>query len=104
MLVMVIERFRHGAAPVYERAAAHGRLLPDGLRYIDSWIEDSTRERCFQLMEADDEALLHEWAARWEDLVDFEFIPVITSADAAATAASWRTDVGGDSDEVADGP
>ena len=90
MLVMVIERFRRGAAPVYERAAARGRMLPDGLRYIDSWIEDSTRDRCFQLMEADNEALLPEWAARWEDLVDFEFIPVITSAAATASRPSAR--------------
>jgi hypothetical protein len=86
MLVMVLERFRHGPAPVYKRAAAHGRMLPHGLRYIDSWIEDRTRNRCFQLIEADDEALLHEWAAKWEDLVDFQFIPVISSAEAAATS------------------
>jgi uncharacterized protein DUF3303 len=79
MLVMVVERFRHGPEPVYERAAAQGRMLPDGLRYVDSWIEESTRDRCFQLMEADDEALLREWAAKWEDLVDFEFVPVLAS-------------------------
>jgi hypothetical protein len=87
MLVMVIERFRYGSTPVYERAAAQGRMLPDGLRYIDSWVEHSTRDRCFQLMETDEEGLLHEWAANWEDLVDFEFIPVITSAEAAAATA-----------------
>ena len=105
MLFMIIERFKgRDPVPIYKRLRESGRSMPDGLRYIDSWIEDSTRERCFQLMEADDEALLHEWAARWEDLVDFEFIRVITSADAAATAASWRTDVAGDSDEVADAP
>jgi Protein of unknown function (DUF3303) len=85
MLVMVVERFRHGPAPVYERAAAHGRMLPEGVRYIDSWIEERTLDRCFQLMDADDEALLHEWAAKWEDLVDFEFIPVVSSAQAAAS-------------------
>jgi hypothetical protein len=85
MLVMVVERFRHGPAPVYERAAAQGRMLPKGVRYIDSWIEERTLDRCFQLMEVDDEALLHEWAANWEDLVDFEFIPVVSSAQAAAS-------------------
>jgi Protein of unknown function (DUF3303) len=80
---MVVERFRRGAAPVYERAAKHGRLLPAGLKYVDSWI-DQRLNRCFQLMETDDSDLLDEWIARWSDLVEFEVVPVITSADATA--------------------
>jgi hypothetical protein len=83
LLYMVVETFRHGATPVYERAAERGRLLPDGLSYVDSWIEDDLG-RCFQLIETDDARLLDEWTARWSDLVEFEVVPVIRSADAAA--------------------
>jgi Domain of unknown function (DUF3303) len=79
---MVVERFTRGAAPVYERAAMHGRLLPAGLVYLDSWI-DQRLDRCFQLMEADDPGLLDEWTARWSDLVEFEVVPVLTSAEAS---------------------
>jgi Protein of unknown function (DUF3303) len=85
MLYMVVERFQYGPAPVYQRAREQGRMLPSGLRYVDSWIDAATRERCFQLMETDDRALLDEWAARWVDLVEFEFIPVISSAAAAGS-------------------
>jgi hypothetical protein len=80
---MVVETFMHGAAPVYERAAECGRLLPDGLRYVDSWVDEDLG-RCFQLMETDDARLLDEWTARWSDIVEFEVVPVIRSADAAA--------------------
>ena len=80
---MVVETFTHGAAPVYERAAERGRLLPDGLRYMDSWVDEDLG-RCFQLMETDDARLLDEWTARWSDIVEFEVVPVIGSADAAA--------------------
>ena len=80
---MVIEGFTRGAPPVYERAAREGRMLPDGLRYLDSWV-DERLERCFQLMETDDAHLFDEWIARWSDLADFEVVPVIGSADAAA--------------------
>ena len=83
MLYMVIERFTRGAPPVYERAAREGRMLPDGLRYLDSWV-DERLERCFQLMETDDVRLFDEWIARWSDLADFEVVPVIGSAEAAA--------------------
>jgi hypothetical protein len=83
VLYIVVERFTRGAAPVYERAAERGRMLPDGARYVDSWVDESL-ERCFQLMEADDRAALDEWTARWSDLVEFEVVPVITSAEAAA--------------------
>jgi Protein of unknown function (DUF3303) len=82
---MVIERFVHGARPIYERAAERGRMLPEGLVYIDSWIDESL-ERCFQLMEADDPALFDEWIANWSDLGEFEVVPVIGSAEASARA------------------
>ena len=84
MLYMIIEHFRDGnARPVYERFAARGRLAPEGLSYVNSWVTDDLR-MCFQVMECDDRALLDEWLANWEDIVDFEVIPVITSAAARA--------------------
>jgi hypothetical protein len=82
---MVIETFVHGAKPVYERAAEKGRMLPDGLAYLDSWI-DVRLDRCFQLMEAEDPALFDEWIANWSDLGEFEVVPVIGSAEAAERA------------------
>jgi Protein of unknown function (DUF3303) len=82
---MVIEQFVHGARPVYERAAEKGRMLPDGLVYVDSWIDESL-ERCFQLMETDDPALFDQWIANWSDIGEFEVVPVIDSATAASRA------------------
>ena len=76
MLFMVIERFRNGdAAAVYERFREHGRMLPDGLKYVDSWTE-ATFDRCFQLMECEDPSLFEQWVSRWQDLVEFEIVPV----------------------------
>jgi hypothetical protein len=87
MLFMLVEHFRNGdAAPVYERFRERGRLAPDGLHYVASWVT-ADLQRCFQVMECDDESLLRAWIARWDDLVDFEVIPVIASADAAARFA-----------------
>ena len=84
MLYMVIEHFRDGdARPVYRRFQAEGRLAPDGLRYVASWVTDDLRH-CYQVMECDDRALLDAWLARWEDLVEFEVLPVVTSAEAFA--------------------
>ena len=72
---MVIERFRDGPDPVYARFAQSGRMLPDGLHYLDSWLSaDGTR--CFQLMETADPALFQPWFAAWEDLVEFELVPL----------------------------
>jgi hypothetical protein len=84
MLFMIIEHFRNGeAAPVYRRFRERGRLAPDGLTYVASWVtQDLTR--CYQVMECADRALLDMWMAGWSDLVDFEVIPVVTSADAAS--------------------
>jgi len=87
MLYMVIEHFRPGrAADVYRRFRERGRMAPDGLRYVSSWV-DFEYERCFQVMETHDEALLSQWTANWADLVDFEIVPVRTSAEAAAAIA-----------------
>jgi Protein of unknown function (DUF3303) len=84
---MVVERYTRGPAPVYERAGASGRMLPPGLEYVDSWV-DERLDRCFQLMETDDPALFDVWIARWSDLVEFEVVPVLSSADAAARATT----------------
>ena len=83
MLYMVLEKFHEGAAPeIYRRARLQGRLLPDGLQYVSSWI-DLEFSRCFQLMETDDESLFELWMRQWNDLAQFEVIPVRTSAEAA---------------------
>jgi hypothetical protein len=76
MLFMVIERFKgRDPAPIYARFHEQGRALPDGLRYVDSWIE-ANFDRCFQLMECDDAVLLQRWVLQWRDLVEFEIVPV----------------------------
>ena len=92
MLYMVIERYVAGPTPVYERAAAHGRMLPEGLRYVDSWIvEDDKLDRCFQLMETDDPALLDSWCARWSDIVEFDVFRVVRSDEAAKrVGVAWK--------------
>jgi len=82
---MVIETFLRGAAPVYQRAAERGRMLPAGLSYVDSWV-DYRLERCFQLMETDEPELFEEWTEAWSDLVGFEIVPLVGSAEAAARA------------------
>jgi hypothetical protein len=82
VLYMVIERFKnHDAKAVYRRFRDRGRMAPDGLAYVESWVETNF-DRCFQLMECDDAQLLDQWAARWRDLVDFEFVPVRRSKEA----------------------
>ena len=86
---MVIETFQGTAPAVYERAAERGRMLPDGLAYVDSWVDESLG-RCFQLMETDDPRLFDTWIGRWSDLGSFEVVPVISSADAAARMAAER--------------
>jgi len=81
-LFMVVEHFRDGgAAPIYRRFRDHGRLMPAGLVYVSSWIDDRM-ERCYQLMETEDRALLDQWMANWNDLIDFEVHPVISSKEA----------------------
>jgi len=85
MLFMVIERFRNrDAKPIYRRLREKGRGMPDGLKYVGSWIE-ANFDRCFQLMECDDARLLQQWVAQWSDLVEFEIVPVVPSAETRET-------------------
>jgi hypothetical protein len=80
VLFMVVERFtREGAKAVYKRVRREGRMLPEGLRYVDSWVQ-ADLGGCFQLMECDEVGPLQEWIARWSDLADFEVFPVAPSA------------------------
>ncbi len=80
---MIVEHFNAGAAPaIYRRARDKGRQLPDGLEYIDSWV-DHDYDRCFQLMRTDDRTLIDRWIENWRDLARFEVIPVRSSAEAA---------------------
>lgn len=84
MHYMIIENFRNGdARPVYERFKARGRMAPEGLSYVDSWVTSDLR-RCYQIMACEDPGLLRQWISAWEDLVEFEVHPVISSSDAAA--------------------
>jgi Protein of unknown function (DUF3303) len=87
MLFMIVERFRNNdAVPVYRRFRERGRLAPEGLRYVSSWV-DVPMERCYQIMETDDRALIDQWIANWSDIVDFEVHPVMTSTEAAERIA-----------------
>jgi len=81
MLFMIVERFKdRDPAPIYQRFRESGRSLPEGLRYIDSWIE-ANFDRCFQLMECDNPNVLMKWILHWRDLVEFEVVPVCPSKD-----------------------
>jgi hypothetical protein len=81
MLFMVVERFpNNDPRPLYEHLRDHGRGLPDGLRYVDSWV-DAGFGRCFQLMECDDPRLLAEWALHWAGKVELEFVPVVHGSE-----------------------
>ncbi len=90
MLYMVIERFKNqDAAPVYNRMRDKGRMMPEGLEYVSSWV-DMKLERCFQIMETSDPTLMVEWIGNWSDITEFEVIPVISSADAARAMQAKR--------------
>jgi hypothetical protein len=83
MLYMVIERFKPGAAPeIYGRARENGRMLPEGLLYVSSWV-DYDFSTCYQLMDTEDASLFDDWIKVWKDLADFEIVPVRTSVEAA---------------------
>ena len=84
MLFMVVETFRDAKA-AYQRFREKGRMLPDGLSFVNSWVQTDV-SRCFQLMECDGSRSLDQWTARWSDIIDFEFVPVVSSADAARLA------------------
>ena len=88
MIYMVIEDFHDGdPVPVYRRFRDSGRQLPNGLKYLGSWItQDLTR--CYQVMESDDPILLDEWMSRWTDVMSFQVIPVVTSPEAVAMVSS----------------
>jgi Protein of unknown function (DUF3303) len=84
MLYLIIEHFRGGdPLPVYRRFRDRGRMAPAGLAYIASWVSEDF-SKCFQVMECESRSLLEEWMANWNDLVDFEVIPVKTSTEAVA--------------------
>lgn len=92
-LYMVIERFKNrDPLPVYQRFRERGRLAPEGLTYISSWVDESLAV-CYQVMETHDRALLDRWIANWSDIVDFEVVPVITSKQATERVGQ-RLDAG----------
>jgi hypothetical protein len=87
MLYMVFERYKTpGAIDIYRRAQEKGRMMPDGLEYVSSWV-DLNFTQCYQLMNTDKEQLFEQWTNQWKDLVAFEIIPVMTSAEAMQVIA-----------------
>lgn len=91
---MIIEHYRNGdPSPVYERFRQRGRLAPDGLRYVNSWVTPDLT-RCYQVMECDDRMLLDHWIAAWQDIVEFEIHSVITSGEAAARVLTGESKAG----------
>jgi hypothetical protein len=96
MRFMLVEHYTSGPQPVYARAAERGRMLPDGLHYVDSWVvADDKLDTCFQLMETDDPALFDVWLDNWRDLGWFELYPVISSVQAAErVAVRWEGGTG----------
>ena len=87
MLFMIVEHFKNAdPLPIYRRFRDRGRMAPEGLQYVASWVDESF-QRCFQVMETTDRKLLDQWIANWSDIVDFEVYPVVTSKDAAARIA-----------------
>ena len=86
-LYMIVEHFRNkDAVAVYRRFRDRGRMAPQGLSYLSSWVDENL-ERCYQLMETDEPHLLERWMANWNDLVEFEVYPIITSREAAKRIA-----------------
>ena len=86
-LYMIVEHFKNAdAVPVYRRFREQGRMAPTGLSYVSSWVTHKL-DRCYQLMQTEDPALLDQWMAHWSDLVDFEVYPVVTSQEAAQKIA-----------------
>lgn len=86
-MYMIVERFRNqDAVPVYRRFRERGRMAPDGLTYVSSWV-DNEFHRCYQLMETRDRRLIDQWMSNWRDLIEFEVYPVMTSKEAAERIA-----------------
>lgn len=89
MTYMIIETFKHGKVKeIYQRLEQKGRMQPKGLMYINSWI-DEKMEKCYQVMETDSISNIQQWISNWDDLMEFEIIPVITSEVAKKKALSW---------------
>jgi hypothetical protein len=90
MLFMLIERFRdNDMLPIYKKVRDEGRMLPEGLTYLDSWVEPNF-SRCFQLMECNDLRLLQEWALQWRGSgATFEIVPVVSSKETREVVAPW---------------
>ena len=87
MLYMIIERFKNrDPVPVYRKFRDKGRMAPEGLTYVSSWVTEDM-DRCYQVMECDDRRILEQWMTRWSDVTDFEVIPVVTSAEAVERIA-----------------
>jgi hypothetical protein len=87
VLYMIIERFKNrDPVPVYRRFRDRGRMAPEGLTYVSSWVTEDM-DRCYQVMECDDRRILEQWMTRWSDVTDFEVIPVVTSAQAVGRIA-----------------
>jgi uncharacterized protein DUF3303 len=87
MLYMIIERFRNGdAVAVYRRFRERGRQAPEGLTYVSSWVTTDLTT-CYQVMQCDNPELLDQWTAQWDDLIDFEIVPVLTSFEAVQRVA-----------------
>ena len=87
MLYMVVERFKEGAAPeIYRRVRERGRMMPDGLEYVSSWV-DLEFKTCYQLMRTEDASLFAAWTHAWKGLIEIEIVPVRTSAEAAQAIA-----------------
>ncbi len=92
MLYIIVEKFREGCSEeIYKRAASSGRMLPDGLEYLDSWVTMSI-DRCYQLMRTENEELIQEWIEKWDDLAEFEVIPVMSSEAASVRALNSSND------------
>ena len=90
MLYMIIERFRAGKTKmIYQRFAEKGRLMPEGVKYINSWVTKDM-EMCYQVMDSITEEKIREWISKWDDLSDFEVIPVIGSDEAKASVLSAK--------------
>ena len=88
MLFMVIEKFREpNAKAIYQRLHERGRMMPDGLAFVNSWVA-ADLSRCFQLMECGDVTLFQKWIAQWADLMEFEIVPVV---EGKATVETFKT-------------
>ena len=88
MLYMIVEHFKNqDPVPVYRRFRDRGRLAPETVRYVSSWVDENLAQ-CFQLMETEDRKHLDDWLANWNDIVDFEVYAVISSTEAVARVSS----------------